>query len=157
MLQLFFTFFDWQTSKLAHHLLQFFISYWEKLLKLIKSTTQSYVLLLNLFLFLSTFSVSLNDFFQIACLQVSSWQIFSVNKLLCDLTIFFCIQLFPTFFMVQVLLGSRFFRVRAQGLGPSFRSSPTLKRIFLTLKKKKCENKSKVHKVLKIHHYTIIK
>ena len=153
MLQLFFTFFDWQTSKLAHHLLQFFISYWEKLLKLIKSTAQSYVLLLNLFLFLSTFSVSLNDFFQIACLQVSSWQIFSVNKL-CYVILqsFFVSSCFPRFswsrfFRAQVLLGSRFFRVPAQSLGPSFRSSPTLKRIFLTLKKKKCENKSKVHKV----------
>ena len=37
-----FTFFDWKRSKWAYHLLQFFISYWEKFLKLIKFITQSH-------------------------------------------------------------------------------------------------------------------
>ena len=36
MLELLFTFFDWKTSKWAYHLLQFFISYQEKFLKLIQ-------------------------------------------------------------------------------------------------------------------------
>ena len=39
-----FTLFDWKTSKWAHYLLHFFISYWEKLLKLIKFIIQSYLL-----------------------------------------------------------------------------------------------------------------
>ena len=58
--QLLFTFFDWKTSTWAYHLLQFFISYWKKFLKL---STQSYLSLLNLFLFLCTFSVFLDDYF----------------------------------------------------------------------------------------------
>ena len=44
-------------------LLQFFISYWEKFLKLVKFITQSYLSLLNFFLFLCTFFVFLNDYF----------------------------------------------------------------------------------------------
>ena len=67
--------------------------------------------------------------------------LFSANKLhYVVLLYFFCIQLFPTFFTVQVFSGSRFFRVqvfqgprflesrffrvRVQGLGPGFRDSP---------------------------------
>ena len=59
-----------------------------------------------------------------ACLQVSSQQIFSVIKLYyLFFQSFFCIQLFPTIFMVQVFehsrfSGSRFFRVQVfQGTG----------------------------------------
>ena len=63
LLQLLFTFFDWKTSKWAYHLKQFFISYWGKFLKLTKFIAQSYLLLLNLFLSLSTFSVFLYDYF----------------------------------------------------------------------------------------------
>ena len=64
LLQFLFTFFDWKTSKWAYHLLQFFISYWEKFFKLIKFITQFYVLLLNLFFFFfSIFSVFLKDYF----------------------------------------------------------------------------------------------
>ena len=62
---------------------------------------------LNLFLFISTFLVFLNDyFFQMACLQVSYHHIFIVNKLhYVILQYFFCIQLFPMFFMVLVFQG----------------------------------------------------
>ena len=79
-------------------------------LKLVKFITQSYICLslLNSCLFLSTFTVflkSLNELFlQMAWLKVS----ISVIKLkikLCDVPIFFCIQLFPTFLMVQVFQG----------------------------------------------------
>ena len=54
----------------------------------------------------------------------------SVNKLYYVVFLsFFCIHLFPTFFTVQVFqvpgfLGSKFFQVRFQVLGPGFRSSP---------------------------------
>ena len=73
----------------------------------VKLITQSYsillILLLNLFLFLSTFSVFLNEYFfrWLAC--KSSQQIFSVNKLYyAILQYFFCIQLFPKFFRIEV-------------------------------------------------------
>ena len=99
--------------------------------------------------------------FQMACLQVSSQQIFSVTKLYyVILQSFFCIQLFSTFFMVQVVQGpgfygpcfsgsmlfmahvfqgSDFFRVQVflgQGL-LSFRSSPTLVKIISYVKEEK--------------------
>ena len=63
-----------------------------------------------------------------------------INYIVWSYNLFFCIQLFPTFFMVQVFMvlvfqgpgfsGSRFYRVWVQGLGPCFRSSPTLVHIF---------------------------
>ena len=104
----------------------------------------TYLSLLNSFLFLSTFSVfleNLNNYFPNGLLT----SLFSVNKLYYVVFLsFFCIQLFPTFFRVLVFqgpgfLGSRFFRlqvflgpgfsgsrffwVRVQGPGPGFRSS----------------------------------
>ena len=75
--------------------------------------------------------------------------LFSANKLYYVVFLsFFYIQLFPTFSIVQVFsgsrffrvqvfqgpgfLGSRFFRVRVQGLGPGFRSSLFSEHLFLT-------------------------
>ena len=62
LLQLLFTFFDWKTFERAHHILKFFISFWQKFLRLIKFIRQCYISLLNfsfilknIFLFLSTF------------------------------------------------------------------------------------------------------
>ena len=95
--------------------------------------------------------------FQMACLQVSSQQIFSVNKLNVILLSFFCIQLFPTFFRAQVFQGPGFSR-SASKVWVQVLEVPKLQCIdFFTLKKKKLENKSKVHKVHKIYHCTIIK
>ena len=64
--------------------------------------------------------------------------------------------------MIQVFhcpgfLGSRFFRIRIKGLGPRFRSSPTSVHTLSYIEEEKCENKSKVPEVHKMHHYTIIK
>ena len=83
--------------------------------------------------------------------------IFSINKLYVIFQSFFCIQLFSTFFMIQVFQGSgfsgsTFFRVHTQGLCPGFRSSPTLVGIFSYIGEEKWKNKSKVHKVHKIDH-----
>ena len=84
-----------------------------------------------------------------AYLQVSSLQIFSVNKLYCD---FFSVSsCFPCFY------GPGFSRSESEGLGPDLRSSPTIVHIFCYAEEKKCENKSKVHKVHKIYHYAIFK
>ena len=99
--------------------------YWEKFLKLIKFITKSYLLLLNLLLFLSTFFCHpfsdgfffffffwwFSDCFQMACLEVSAKLIFSVNQLYyMILQSFFCIQHFfrVQVFMVQVFLGPSF-------------------------------------------------
>ena len=106
LVQLLFTFFNWKTSKLAYCLIQFFISYRDKFLKPIRFITQYCLLLLNVFLFLSTFSVFLNDYFFRWLAYKSCLSRFSVLKITLG---------FP---------GSRFFRVQVQGLG--FRSSPTL-------------------------------
>ena len=127
LLQLLFTFFNWKTSKWAYHLLQFFISYWEKFLKLIKFITQSYLLLLNLLLFLSTFSVILNDYFfrWLVYKSMISRFLVLINYIMWSYNLFSASNVFQ---------------------GPGH---------FLTLKKK-YENKSKVHKVHKIHQYTII-
>ena len=70
------------------------------------------------------------------------------------------LKLIQPFFMVQVFqglgfLGSRFFRVQVQGLGPGFRSSPTLVHIFFYVEKKNVKIKVKCMKFI-IHHYTII-
>ena len=86
----------------------------------------TYLSLLNSFLLLSTFSVfmkNLNNFF--------SDGLFT-SFFLADFQSFFCIQLFPRFswsrfFRIQIFLcssflGSRFFWVRVQGLGPGSRS-----------------------------------
>ena len=53
--------------------------------------------------------------------------LFSANKVYYVVFLsFFCIQLFPTFLIVQVFLGSRFSRAQVfQGPGPGFRSSLT--------------------------------
>ena len=106
------------------------------------------------FLFLNRFSVILNDFFHMAYLQVSSQQIFSINKLYyVILQSFFCVR----FFWVQFFQGPGFpgseFRVWAQVLEVAQIQCVH----FLTVKKKKYENKTKVYKFHQIHHYTIIK
>ena len=78
LLQLLFTFFYWKTSKWAYRLIQFLISYWETFLKPIKFMTHYYLSLLDLFLFLSTFSVFLNDYFFIWLAYQSLFSRFSV-------------------------------------------------------------------------------
>ena len=55
----------------------------------------------------------------------------------------------------HVFYGPGFSRSESKGLGPDLRSSPTLVHIFCYVEEKKCENKSKVHKVHKIYHYAI--
>ena len=81
---------------------------------------------------LSTFSVVLDDyFFQMACLQVSAKPIFSVNQLYYVILQSFFFLLFNRF------SGSRFLRVRVQGLESSFRSSPTLVRTFSYVEEEK--------------------
>ena len=126
----------------------------EKFLKLIKFITQSYLSLSNLFPFLSTFSVFLNGYFLtwFAC-KVYSEQIFSVNKLY--------YVILQSFFLYPAV--SHIFN----GPGSSGSESKVQVQVlevtqlqcvyFLTLKKKKCENKSKVHQVHIVNHYTIIK
>ena len=115
---------------------QFIISYWAKFSKLIKFITQSCMSLLNYLHIiwnstLSAFLKSLWLFFLLACLQVSSEQICSVNKLSC---LMWSSNLFSAskLFMVQVFQGPGFHspgfsgsrsRVQVQGLGPGFRSS----------------------------------
>ena len=59
--------------------------------------------------------------------------------------------------MVQVFLGPGFSGAESRVWNQDLELAQLLCVYFLTLKKKKCENKSKVHKVRKIHHYTIIK
>ena len=125
LLQLLFTFFDWKTSKWTHHV-QFFISYWEKLLKLIRFITQSYLPLLNLFLFLSLFSVFLNNcFFRwLAYKPLLSRFLVLINYIKWSCNLFSVSSCFPRFswsrlcrvqvFMVQVFQGS------SQGSGSRF-------------------------------------
>ena len=114
----------------------------------VKLITKSYsillILLLNLSLFLSAFSVFLNEYFfrWLAC--KSSQKVFGVNKLYyAILQHFFCIHLFPKFFRIEVF----------QQLGFSGSESRVWVHIlevaqrqcvyFLMLKKKKRENKTK--------------
>ena len=108
LLQLFFTFFDWKTSKWAYHLLQFFISYRERFLKLLKFISQSYLSLLNLFLLLSTFSLFFNDLFFRWIAYKSFVSKFSVliNYILWPYNLFSVSSCFPHFSW------SRFFRVK---------------------------------------------
>ena len=103
------------------HVTQFFISLLHNL---------TYLSLLNSFLFtFSVFLKSLKNYFFRWLVQVFYWQIFRVNELYYVVfQSFFCIRLFPTFFLVQVFQWpgfsvSRFYRVQVQGLGPGFRSS----------------------------------
>ena len=117
-------------------------------MKLVKFVAQSYLLLLNSFLFEGTFSVFLKKSQQLF-FQMTRKSLFSANKLYYVVFLsFFYIQLFPTFSIVQVFsgsrffrvqvfqgpgfLGSRFFRVRVQGFGPGFRSSLFSEHLFLT-------------------------
>ena len=104
-------------------------------LELIKFITQSYLFLLNLFLFLSTFSVFLNDYFSrwlaIFADGKSILSRFSVliNYIMCSYSFFSVSSCFPRFswsriFKVQVFQG------RVQGLGPGFRRSPTSVHIY---------------------------
>ena len=95
-----------------------------------------------------------------ACRQTQETQVFSCIyceffmlsriSVLINYIKFFRVQVF----MIQVFhcpgfLGSRFFRVRIQGLGPCFRSSPTSVEHFLTLKKKNVKIKAKFMKFIK--------
>ena len=96
----------------------------------VKLITQSYsillILLLNLFLFLSTFSVFLNEYFfrWLAC--KSSQQIFSVNKLYyAILQHFFCVQLFLKFFKVEVFYQPGF-SGPSPGSGSIFKKQPNV-------------------------------
>ena len=104
-----------------------------KVYQLIKFITQSYVFIAFEFIFIHIYCLSKKP--QKApdgLLQVSSQQIFSVNKLYYVVfQSFYCIQLFHIFLDVQVFQdpgfsGSRFFWAWVQGLSPGFRSSPCL-------------------------------
>ena len=87
------------------------ISYWKKFQKLIRFLTQSYLSLLNLFLFLSRFSVSrksLNNYF-FRRFAYKSQQIFSVDKLFYMVFYsFLYILLLFTFFSIQAFQGPSF-------------------------------------------------
>ena len=97
-------------------------------MKLVKFITQSYLFIAFEFIFILR---------HIFCLPKKASKtifsdglltsLFSANKVYYVVFLsFFCIQLFPTFFTVQVFLGSRFFRAQVfQGPGPSFRCSLT--------------------------------
>ena len=118
-------FFDWKTSKWAYHLLQFFISYWEKFSKLTMFITQSYLLLLNLLLFLNTFSVVVNDYF---------FRWLAYKSLLSRFSVFInCIMWSYNLFF----------------LCPGFTSSPTLLRIFSCWRRKNVKIKAKFIKFIK--------
>ena len=109
-----------------------------KFKKLIKFVTQSYLSLLNSFLFLSRFSVSLknlNNYFFRRFAYKSLLNRFSV---LIDY-IMWSFNHFSTSSCFLHFLGSRFlrvlFKVPVQGLGPGFWSSPfkTCARYFLSI------------------------
>ena len=111
---------------LSLQLCNFPLSLFSKSPFFVKLIAQSYsillILLLNLFLFLSTFSVFLNEYFfrQLAC--KSSQQMFSVNKLYyAILQYFFCIQLFPRFFRIEVFQQPGF-----SGSGSIFQKQPNV-------------------------------
>ena len=129
------TFFDWKTSKWAYHLLQFFISYWETLLKLIKFITQSYLWLLNLLLFLTIFSAILNNYFfrWLAYKSLLSRLLMLINYIMWSYNLFSVSNDFhgPGFY------GSRFLRGCVQGLELRFGSSLTLVCIFSYIKEEK--------------------
>ena len=109
---------------------QFFISYWEKFLELIKFIT--IVLIYCLWIFLSTFSVFLNDYFFKWLAYKSLFSRFSVLiNYMCDLTIFFPYPAVFDVFHGSGYLRSRFFSVCIQDLVPGFRNSPTLVHTFL--------------------------
>ena len=107
---------------------------------------------LNLFLFFSTFSVFLNDYFfrWLGCQSLSRFSV--LINLFCDLTIFF---LYPA--VSLVFHGPRFLGSKPRVWVQVLEVAQLQCVYFLTLKKKKYENKSKVRKVDKIHRYTIIK
>ena len=99
----------------------------QKFLKLVKFITQSYLFTAFEFIFI------LRHIFRLpkkasTTIFSDGWltSLFSANKLYYVVFLsFFCIQLFPSSFIVQVFSGSRFFSVQVfQGLGPGFRSSP---------------------------------
>ena len=125
LLQLLFTFFDWKTSKWACHLLQFSFLM-EKSFQNLSSLLHYLTNVLNLFLFISTFSVFLNDYFFKWLDYKSLLSRFSllINYIMWSYNIFSVSNCFPHFSW------SWFFRVQVQDLGPGFRSSPTLVDIF---------------------------
>ena len=112
--------------------LQNFHFYWESFLKLIKFITQSDLLLLNLFLFLSTFSVFLNDYFFRWLAYKFVFSRFSVltNYILWSYNFFSVSSCFSCFSWFRI------FWVWVQGVGPGLRSSPTIVRIFSYVEEK---------------------
>ena len=101
---------------MSNHLLQFFISNQEKFLKLIKLILHNltYISFLHSFLFSSTFSIFLQSVFFLHSAVSHVFQGPDSSGFT-----FFRFQ----FFQVSGFSGSRFFRVRVKGPGPSFRSS----------------------------------
>ena len=118
------------------NVLQFFISYWKKFQKLIKFITRSYLSLLNSFLFLSIFYVSLkspnNCFFRrFAYKSLLYWFSVLINHIMCSSNHFSTSSCFSRFsgsrfFRVQVFPGPRFLgsgpRIRVQVLEVAFPS-----------------------------------
>ena len=91
---------------LSLQLCNFPLSLFSKSPFFVKLIAQSYsillILLLNLFLFLSAFSVYLHEYFFRWLAYKSFQQIFSVNRLYYEiLQSFFCIQLFLGFFRIE--------------------------------------------------------
>ena len=115
-------------------------------MKLVKFITQSYLFIAFEFIFILRHIFSLHKKASTTIFSDGLFtSLFSANKLYYVVFLsFFWIQLFPTFFIVQVFSGSRFFRVQVfqgpgfsgsgsrvlvQGLDPGFRSSH-VKRVF---------------------------
>ena len=128
-----------------YHLQQIFIAYWKKFLKLIKFITQSYLSLLNLFFFL-------NDYFFRWLAYKSLHSRFSVLNYIMW---FYNLFLYPA--VSHIFHGPGFLGSTSKVLVQVLEVVQLWCIYFLTLRKEKCKNKGKVHKVHKIHHYTIIK
>ena len=125
LLQLLFTFFDWKRSKWAYHLLQFFISYWEKFLKLIKFITQSHSSFEFFFIHKHVFCLPQWLFFRwLADESLLSRFSALINYIMWSYNLFPVSSSFPRFSW------SWLFRVQVQGLGAGFGNSPTLVHIF---------------------------
>ena len=106
LLPLLFTFFDWKRTKWAYHVLQFFVSYW-KVFEIYQVYYTIFLITLNLFLFISTFSVFLNDYF-CRWLAYKSLGRFSVLiNLFCDLAIYFLYPAVSHIFHGPGFLGSK--------------------------------------------------
>ena len=93
-------------------------------MKLVKFITQSYLFIAFEFIFILRHIFSLHKKASTTIFSDDLFtSLFSANKLYYVVFLsFFCIQLFPTFFIVQVFSGSRFFRVQVFQ-GPGFSGS----------------------------------